>query len=64
MADGVQGSELAQRGHVHMHQMRVEEETKKLGERNNDLKAEQWREHGIVWTHLFVYLCVFSSLLG
>lgn len=40
-ADGVQGSELAQRGRVRTHQMGVEEETKQLGERNNDMKAEQ-----------------------
>ncbi|KAK2826308.1 hypothetical protein Q5P01_020522 [Channa striata] len=49
-ADGVQGSELAQRGHVHMQQMGAEEETKKLGEKNNDMKAEQprWKECAIV----------------
>lgn len=48
-ADGVQGSELALRGRVHTHQMGVERETKKLGEKNNDIKTEQprWRRGGV-----------------
>lgn len=45
-ADGVQGSELAPRCHVHMHQMGVEGETKKLGEKNNGIKAARGRGMG------------------
>lgn len=45
-ADGVQGNELAPRCLVHMHQMGVEGETKKLGEKNNGIKAARGRGMG------------------
>ena len=69
-ADGVQGSELAPRGHVHTQQMGGEEETKKLGEKKkkkmNDTKAEQprWRVEGGGGTRLCTgsFVCLLACV--
>lgn len=68
-ADGVQGSELAPRGHVHTHgRWGWKERQREEGWKNNDIKARTAKvERGgcrgrrggsFVWARLFVCLCM------